>query len=184
MEATPGGWGVSCWGRGCLCLSPTPGSHLKEDHREIHVDAGRGGRWWIQLHDALRNQVLMHPPRLGPLLPVLGDDCLLVELVSQIPILALEHGAAAREYEGGYGSASRSHQSLLSDRASGPPPRRRATGPELWSRGRPCQGRRHSGPRRNFAVTGPPPVGAAAAAAAAAAFRRLPKSFLTIDNNI
>lgn len=41
----------------------------------------------------------MHPPQLGPLLPILGDDCLLVELVSQIPILIIEHGAVWRERE-------------------------------------------------------------------------------------
>lgn len=41
----------------------------------------------------LRNQVLMHPPQLGPLLPVLGDDCLLIEFVSEISILVIEHGA-------------------------------------------------------------------------------------------
>ena len=90
----------------------------------------------IQLHDALRNQVLMYPPQLGPLLPVLGDDCLLIELVSQIPILVLEHGAAAREYEEGHDSASRSHQSLLSDsRLRAATPRRRGKGPQAPSFG-------------------------------------------------
>lgn len=39
----------------------------------------------------------MHSPQLGPLLPVLGDDCLLIELVSEIPILIIEHRAAQRE---------------------------------------------------------------------------------------
>lgn len=60
---------------------------------------------WVYLHTLsigsmttapashLRNQVLMDPPQLGPLLPILSDDCLLVELVSQIPILIIEHGA-------------------------------------------------------------------------------------------
>lgn len=41
----------------------------------------------------------MHPPQLGPLLPVLGDDCLLVELMSQIPILVIEHGAVWKDRE-------------------------------------------------------------------------------------
>lgn len=60
---------------------------------------------WVYLHTLnigsrttapashLRNQVLMYPSQLGPLLPILGDDCLLVELMSQIPILIIEHGA-------------------------------------------------------------------------------------------
>lgn len=66
------------------------------------------GRWVeIQLHGALRNQVLMHPPQLGPLLPVLGDDCLLIEFVSQIPILVIEHGAVQRERGTGWAGAPR-----------------------------------------------------------------------------
>lgn len=89
----------------------------------------------IQLHDALRNQVLMHPPQLGPLLPVLGDDCLLIELVSQIPILVIEHGAAAREYEG-----ARLGPAVAPKLAQRPPPpgrrpRRRGEGPQAPSFG-------------------------------------------------
>lgn len=48
MESSPGAWGLLL-GQGC-CVCYCPGSHLIEDHGEVHVDA-RG----IQLHDALRN---------------------------------------------------------------------------------------------------------------------------------
>ena len=101
MEATPLAWGCLAGAGGVYACHP-PGSHLIEDHREIHVDTGG-----IQLHGALRNQVLMHPPQLGPLLPILGDDYLLIEFVSQIPILVIEHGAAVHEYEVGHDWALR-----------------------------------------------------------------------------
>lgn len=80
-------WGFLPEAGGAYACHPL-GSHLIEDHGEIHMDAGG-----IQLHDALRDQVLMYPPQLGPLLPVLGDDCLLIEFMSQVPILIIEHGA-------------------------------------------------------------------------------------------
>lgn len=44
----------------------------------------------------LRYQVLVDPLQLGTLPPVLGDDCLLVELVGKIPVLVVIHGAAGR----------------------------------------------------------------------------------------
>lgn len=94
MEATPGSWEFLAGAVGA-CVCHATGSYFIEDHGEIHVDSGG-----IQLHDALRNQILVYPPQLGSLLPILGDDCLLVEFVSQVPIFIIEHGAAAREYEG------------------------------------------------------------------------------------
>ena len=47
------------------------------------------------------------PATAWPLLPILGDDYLLIEFVSQIPILVIEHEAAAREYEVGHDPALR-----------------------------------------------------------------------------
>ena len=60
----------------------------------------------IQLHDALRNPILMYPPQLGSLLPILGDDCLLIEFVSQISIFIVEHGAVERRGTGWIGASS------------------------------------------------------------------------------
>lgn len=50
----------------------------------------------------LRYQVLVDPLQLGAFPPVLGDDCLLVELVSKIPVLIVIHGAAEKR-RGGVG---------------------------------------------------------------------------------
>lgn len=95
MEATPGSWEFLAGAVGA-CVCHATGSYFIEDHGEIHVDSGG-----IQLHDALRNQILVYPPQLGSLLPILGDDCLLVEFVSQVPIFIIEHGAAQRRRQAG-----------------------------------------------------------------------------------
>lgn len=49
----------------------------------------------------LRYQVLVDPLQLGALPPVLSDDCLLVELVGEIPVLVVIHGAGERRPAGG-----------------------------------------------------------------------------------
>ena len=123
------------------------GSHLTEDHREIHKDESsftvpRGIRF------------LIHPLQLGLLLSVLGDSCLLKEFVSQIPILVIEQGAVAHEYKVRHDSGLAVAPKLVSDLWANaslgqglPAPRRRATGSELWSHWCPCQGgRRMAGP--------------------------------------
>ena len=56
------------------------GSHLTEAHENPQA--------LIQFHGALRSQVLNSPALFGLLLPVLGDNCLLKEFVSQIPPLS------------------------------------------------------------------------------------------------
>ena len=82
----------------------------------------------------------MHLPQHGLLLPVLGDIYLLIELVSQIPILAIEHGARHMNTKWGKTQLPSHTQACSVTDASRQPPRRRATGLELWSRWCPCQG--------------------------------------------
>ena len=62
MEATPCAWGFLA-GAGGAYACHLPGSHLIEDHREIHVDAGG-----IQLHDALPWKQRLVKASSGPLL--------------------------------------------------------------------------------------------------------------------
>ena len=161
MEATPGAWGVLAGARGCLYLPPprlTPHRGLQGNPR------GCGGG--DPASDALRNQVLMRPPPLGPLLPVLGDDCVLIELVSQIAILGIEHGAvAARDSEGRRGGA----KACSATAASGPPP------PTAENKGRRPQG---LGPP--WPMSGPPTHGGPAAASLSQGGRhRLPRAPLS-----
>lgn len=47
----------------------------------------------------LRYQVLVDPLQLGALPPILGNDCLLVELMGEVPVLIVIHGAAERKGE-------------------------------------------------------------------------------------
>ena len=159
MEATPRAWGFLP-GAGSACACHSPGSHLIEDPRKIHVDAGR-----IQLHEALRKQVLRYPPRLGPLLPVPGDDCL---LVSRSPSSS-QNLEPWRLNAKGDRTRPRGRTKACSATADpgAPPstPGRRGEGPQapgLWSRRCPARaGPSHGEPRGRF-----PPVAAACPAAA------------------
>lgn len=98
--------------------APTPGSlpvppssTRKTPHHDSRPHLGLPSHTQHRVYDHcpaphLRNQVLMHPPQLGPLLPILGDDCLLIEFVSQIPILVIEHGAVQKERGIGWAGTS------------------------------------------------------------------------------
>lgn len=63
----------------------------------------------------------MYPPQLGPLLPVLGDDCLLIEFMSQVPILIIEHGAVYKERGTGWAGVSHLVMANATDQEVYPP---------------------------------------------------------------
>ena len=140
------------------------------------MDAGR-----IQLHEALRKQVLRYPPRLGPLLPVPGDDCL---LVSRSPSSS-QNLEPWRLNAKGDRTRPRGRTKACSATAdSGPPPpapeakghRPRALEPLAPMSGPPA----HGEPRGRFALTGPSEAPYPASAFSRRCFRRrLPQAPLS-----
>lgn len=157
MEAAPRAWGFLP-GVGSAYPCHSPGPRLTEDPRKIHVDAGR-----IPLHEALRKLVLMYPPRLGPLLPVPGDDCL---LVSRSPSSS-QNSEPRRLNAKGDRTRPRGRTkpcSATADPAPPPPPpaaEAKGLGPRALEPPVRRSGPSHGEPRRRF-----PPVAAACPAAA------------------